>query len=82
MKKCPFCKNKYKNLHGLHIHQFYCYVKSFTELPVKFCSLKKANDLMSDSFFIPDWRYWPKSLFKYIKTGEVGMSKGIRYITK
>jgi hypothetical protein len=80
MKKCEFCEEKYHGLRGLHIHQNYCWVKKFKELPIKYCSHQEAQDLLDNSYFIPNWRYWPKSLFKYIEKGEVGMLKGKRYI--
>ena len=49
-------------------------------MPIKYCSNQKAKDLLNNSYFIPDWRYWPDTLFKYIKKGEVGMVRGKRYV--
>ena len=80
LKGCEFCEEHWRGLRGLHIHQFYCAVKKFKEMPIKYCSNQKAKDLLNDSYLIPDWRYWPKALFKYIKKGEVGMVRGKRYV--
>ena len=44
--------------------------------------LNETPVVVKEPDFIPVFRYWPRQLFKFIKTGEVGILRGKRYLLK
>lgn len=81
MKNCIYCENEFKNKHGLHIHWYYCRVKLFKSFKVVFVDDKKQKELWNESLLLPI-RSYPKVYLKFIKYGEIGMIKGMRYVLK
>ena len=77
--KCKYCERTYKNTHGLHIHQFYCLVKKFDEMPVKLVNRDKEAELMEDDRLIPSFRYL-REWIKFAQIGEIGICLGKRYV--
>jgi len=79
--KCKYCGEYFKNKHGLHIHWYYCSVKSFSEMEKQIVNNKQYKRLLVDSALIPVPYYLP-SFFKFIEAKEFGMIYNIRYLLK